>query len=68
MMSFEGRRLWRQQKPFKLRAKPRQREIAVNIMGCSDLLEMSAGRIRIQNLRFAHFLCAAQQMSGVIKR
>jgi hypothetical protein len=30
--------------------------------------EIFAERIRIQNLRFAHFLCAAQEMSGVIKR
>jgi hypothetical protein len=39
-----------------------------NIMGYSYLLEMFAEQIRIQNLRFAHFLCAAQEMSGVIKR
>jgi hypothetical protein len=30
--------------------------------------EIFAERIRIQNLRFAHFLCGAQEMSGVIKR
>jgi hypothetical protein len=34
----------------------------------SALPEILAERIRIQNLRFAHFLCAAQEMSGVIKR
>jgi hypothetical protein len=43
-------------------------EIAIVIIGCRDLLEIFAERIRIQNLRFAHFLCAAQEMSGVIKR
>jgi hypothetical protein len=32
------------------------------------LPEILAERIRIQNLRFAHFLCGAQEMSGVIKR
>jgi hypothetical protein len=42
-------------------------KIALIIIGCRDLLEMFAGRIRIQNLRFAHFLCGAQEMSGVIK-
>jgi hypothetical protein len=43
-------------------------KIAFNVMGCSALPEIIAGRIRIQNLRFAHFLCGAQEMSGVIKR
>jgi hypothetical protein len=33
-----------------------------------NMLEVFAERIRIQNLRFAHFLCAAQEMSAVIKR
>jgi hypothetical protein len=32
------------------------------------LPEIFARRIRIQNLRFAYFLCGAQEMSGVIKR
>jgi len=32
------------------------------------MAEISAERIRIQNSRFAHFLCAAQEMSAVIKR
>jgi hypothetical protein len=32
------------------------------------MLEIFAERIRIQNLRFAHFLCGAQEMSVVIKR
>jgi hypothetical protein len=32
------------------------------------LPEILAERIRIQNLRFAHFLCGAQEMSGLIKR
>jgi hypothetical protein len=32
------------------------------------LPEILAERIRIQNLRFAHFLCAAQEMSGLTKR
>jgi hypothetical protein len=35
---------------------------------CDTLPEILAERIRIQNLRFAHFLCGAQEMSGVIKR
>jgi hypothetical protein len=30
--------------------------------------EIFAERIRIQNLRFAYFLCDAQKVSGVIKR
>jgi hypothetical protein len=42
-------------------------KIALIITGCKDLPEMFAGRIRIQNLRFAHFLCGAQEMSGVVK-
>jgi hypothetical protein len=32
------------------------------------LPEILAERIRIQNLRFAHLLCGAQEMSGLIKR
>jgi hypothetical protein len=43
-------------------------KIEANLMGCGALLEIFAARIRIQNLRFAHFLCGAQEMSGVIKR
>jgi hypothetical protein len=35
---------------------------------CDSLTQLLAKRIRIQNLRFAHFLCGAQEMSGVIKR
>jgi hypothetical protein len=35
---------------------------------CDRLPEILAERIRIQNLRFAHFLCGAQEMSAVIKR
>jgi len=35
---------------------------------CDTLPENVAERIRIQNLRFAHFLCAAQEMSWMIKR
>jgi hypothetical protein len=38
------------------------------ILTCYTALpEIFAKRIRIQNLRFAHFLCGAQEMSGVIK-
>jgi hypothetical protein len=43
-------------------------KIALIIMGCRDLREIFARRIRIQNLRFAHFLRGAQEMSEVIKR
>jgi hypothetical protein len=68
MMSFEGRRRWRQQEPFKLRAKPGQRKKYRYYNGLLTMPELFAGRIRIQNLRFAHFLCGAQEMSGVIKR
>jgi hypothetical protein len=38
------------------------------LSGLYRLPEILAERIRIQNLRFAYFLCAAQRMSGVIKR
>jgi hypothetical protein len=68
MMGFEGRRRWRQQVLFKLHAKPHGREGAVFAIGCSAAARIAAERIRIQNLRFAHFLCGAQEMSGVIKR
>jgi hypothetical protein len=36
-------------------------------MSYEALPEIFAERIRIQNLRFAHFLCGAQEMSGVVK-
>jgi hypothetical protein len=42
-------------------------EMAVILMCYQAMAEISAERIRIQNLRFAHFLCGAQEMSGVIK-
>jgi hypothetical protein len=47
---------------------PARRKIAIKLIGCQALPEIFAERIRIQNLRFAHFLCAAQEMSAVIKR
>jgi hypothetical protein len=40
----------------------------IKLMGYEALPEIFAERIRIQNLRFAHFLCGAQEMSAVIKR
>jgi len=42
-------------------------KIDVILMCYAALPEIFAKRIRIQNLRFAHFLCAAQKMSAVIK-
>jgi hypothetical protein len=68
MIGFQGRRRWRQNKLFKLCAKPTHRENRSGFNGLERLPEIFAARIRIQNLRFAHFLCAAQEMSGVIKR
>jgi hypothetical protein len=34
---------------------------------CDTLPEILAERIRIQNLRFAHFLCDAQGVGGMMK-
>jgi hypothetical protein len=67
MMSFEGRRRWRQQQLFKLCAKPRRHESSIHFKRLRRLLEIFAERIRIQNLRFAYSLCAAQEMGGITK-
>jgi hypothetical protein len=39
-----------------------------NLICYEAMVEISAERIRIQNLRFAYFLCGAQRMSAMIKR
>jgi hypothetical protein len=56
MIGFDGRHQWRQEKLFKLRAKPLQCEIYINSNGLLDAPEILADVGRIQNLRFAHFL------------
>jgi hypothetical protein len=68
MVGFRGRRRWRQDKPFKLCASSHGAEKRNVHRVLAALPEVFAERIRIQNLRFAHFLCGAQEMSGVIKR
>jgi hypothetical protein len=52
---------------FKLYAKPWPGKIPSVLRTLEDLLEKSAERIRIQNLRFAYLLCAAQRVSTAIK-
>jgi hypothetical protein len=52
---------------FKLYAKPLPRNIPSILNILEDLLEKSAERIRIQNLRFAYLLCVAQRVSTAIK-
>jgi hypothetical protein len=64
MMGLEGRLQWRRHKPFKLRAK-------LSVAKKSDLFQWFEGLtryvprtgFRIQNLRFAQFLCGAQRLS-----
>jgi hypothetical protein len=52
---------------FKLRAKQTRREKFMIHNSLRAMHEISARRIRIQNLRFAHSLCGAQRMSSAIK-
>jgi hypothetical protein len=56
MIGFDGRHQWRREKLFKLRAKPLQCEIYINLNGLLDAPEILADHGRIENLRFAHFL------------
>jgi hypothetical protein len=63
MIGFEGRLQWRQHKLFKLRAKPPQRKNTKYYKMLANRPALPADPIRIQNLRFAHLLCAAQNMS-----
>jgi hypothetical protein len=56
MIGFDGRHQWRRAKLFKLRAKPLQCEIYINLNGLLDTPEILADLGRTENLRFAHFL------------
>ncbi|WP_204280072.1 hypothetical protein, partial [Raoultella ornithinolytica] len=49
---------------FKLRAKRRERKKRHKFRLLRQLTAAFAKRIRIQNLRFAHFLCDAQLMGN----
>jgi hypothetical protein len=67
VIDFERRRRWRQLELFKLCASAAEVKNTKYSNALSMPPEIFAERIRIQNLRFAHFLCAAQEMSGVPK-
>jgi hypothetical protein len=56
MIGFDGRHQWRREKLFKLRAKPLQCEIYINLNRLLDTPEILADIVRTENLRFAHFL------------
>jgi hypothetical protein len=60
MIGFAGRLQWRQHKLFKLRAKLPQCEKARYYKMLAIRPGFAADLIRIQNLRFAYLLCAAQ--------
>jgi hypothetical protein len=63
MIGFDGRLQWRQQELFKLRAKLPQckKNMIRNELGVRRAI--AARTLRTQNLRLAHFLCVAQEMS-----
>jgi hypothetical protein len=71
MIGFEGRHQWRRHQLFKLRAKPLQRKnyIFFNILyqppkffaGANPHAKLAI-RLFLE-LRFAYFLCAAQEVS-----
>src|SRR5437868_3919320 len=66
MSGLEGRLQWRRHKLFKLRAKPLRRKNLI----CFSILRRERREIRrvtgtgsrIRNLRFAQFLCVAQEL------
>jgi hypothetical protein len=64
MNGLKGRHQWRRHKLFKLRAKPSAAQ-KIDLFQRIANLSQHAARIgaRIQNLRFAQFLCAAQEIS-----
>jgi hypothetical protein len=71
MIGFQGRQRWRQRQLFKLRAKPLQCKIYIYFNSLCQSPNFLAGvyphakfAIRLfLELRFAYFLCAAQEIS-----
>jgi hypothetical protein len=66
MSGLKGRHQWRQHKLFKLRAKPpasQKTYLFQYITGSVTRNNHAAGTgLRFRNLRFAQFLCAAQEL------
>jgi hypothetical protein len=63
MIDVDRRRRWRRQRQFKLYANRAKAKIRINCSILQELPEFFAEWIRIQNLRFAQLLCAAQELS-----
>jgi hypothetical protein len=64
MMGLKGRLQWRRHKLFKLRAKPSAAQKTDLFQWIEDLTQgVPRTGARIQNLRFAQFLCGAQKLS-----
>src|SRR5882757_8881564 len=68
MIGLEGRLQWRRHKLFKLRARRVQCENVISYRPLCSRVACAKPANRTQNLRFAQFLCAAQEMGrGVIR-